>query len=487
MGDRSVRIAIRFAATAAATLTLACASPIWADATDAGAARLMTALQSALGSAEGAISVATSGGDYALTLDLARLVAPKGAPMTMTASPLEALLTDNGDGTWSFSVDQPFSMNSAAEGVMQASTSLESLVASGVFDEALGDASRYSVQIAGLTNLSSRTDPALGEVVSQSTVDSIALEGGARAGAAGVDGSATVTASGIAFDAGIPTAGGSGQMQLSGGIAAFASSLALTGYQPKVIYPLLGWLLAHPGGASGTADKAELKARMEAALPFFAALSTQDSYSQITVVSPMGTFSLDGVDTSLDMTGAIPDGHLREALAFRGLKVPEGALPAYAATLIPEDLSLDVTISRFDLAAATRLALGLMGRPDEAPRIEIFGKQLLMALMPQGAVEIALAPGGARNAAYDLTYEGAMRLDMGGMPGGTARIALTGADAIMAALFQAPPDVAGQLLPLIAMARAIGQTGPDGELIWDIDATTAGSLRINGMDMMGLQ
>lgn len=480
-------IAIRFAATAAAALTLAFASPIWAQATDAGAARLKAALQTALGSAEGAISVTTAGQDYALTLDLARLVAAQEAPMTMTASPIEARITDNGDGTWSFAVDQPFSMNSAAEGVMQASTSLESLTASGVFDETLGDMSRYSVQIAGLTNLSTRTDPAIGEVVSQSTVDSIALEGGARAGAAGVDGAVTVTASGIAFDAGLPTAGGTGQMQLSGGIAAFASSIALTGYQPRALYPLLGWLLAHPGGTLRGADKAELKARLEAALPFFAALSTQDSYSAISVVSPMGAFGVDSVDTVLDMTGAVPDGRLREAFTFRGLTLPEGALPPYAAALIPEEFSLDVTLSRFDLAAATRLALGLMDQPDEPPAMEIFGMQLLMALMPQGAVDVTLAPGGLRNAAYDLTYEGAMSVGMGGMPSGTARIALTGVDAIMAALVEAPPEVAGQMLPLLGMAQAIGQTGPDGQLIWDIDATTPGSLRINGMDMMGMQ
>lgn len=478
-------IAIRFAAVTA--LTLSCTSPIWAQATDAGAARLKSALQTALGSAEDAISVTTAGQDYALTLDLARLVARDGGPISMTASPIEARLTDNGDGTWSFSVDQPFSMNSAAEGAMQASTSLDSLTASGVFDETLGDMSRYSVQIAGLTNLSTRIDPAIGEVVTQSTVESIALEGGARAGTTGVDGAVTVTASGIAFDAGFPTAEGAGQMQISGGIAAFASSVALTGYQPSALYPLLGWLLAHPGGTLSGADKVELKARLEAALPIFAALSTQDSYSAISVVSPMGAFGLDGVDTVLEVTGAVPDGRLREALTFRGLTLPEGALPPYAAALIPEELSLDVTLSNFDLAAATRLALGLMDQPEAPPAMEIFGMQLLMALMPQGAVDITLAPGGARNATYDLTYEGAMRVGMGGMPSGTARIGLTGVDAIMAALFEAPPDVAGQILPLLGMAQAIGQTGPDGELIWDIDATTPGSLRINGMEMMGMQ
>ena len=69
----------------------------------------------------------------------------------------------------------------------------------------------------------------------------------------------------------------------------------------------------------------------------------------------------------------------------------------------------------------------------------------------------------------------------------SATLTLTGIDAVMAALQAAPDDVKGQMLPMIGMAQGMATAGPAGELVWEIDATTPGSVKINGMDMMGGQ
>lgn len=469
-------------------VTMALAGPIWAEASDSGAARLKAALQTYLGAAEGVVGVAVAGDDYAVTIDVTPLMAGLAASdMTASASPIVARVTDNGDGTWGFVIDQPFAMDYGVEGLISSSSSYEALKSEGVFDEALGDFSSYKVDITGLKTTQTRPSPMMGEMTAQSTTESLVWEGSAVAGAGGLDGNFNAITSGMVFDVALPTGEGMPPMQLSGSIAAGATSGAILGYQPKAIYALIAWLVAHPSERLVEAGKAELKPLIEAALPIFSSASIEGSYSTISVASPMGIFALGDAGFALDMGGVVPEGRLREAITLRGLTLPEGMVPPFAMALVPQEIAIDVTVSRFDPAAAVQVALGMMDLPDGTPLPEGFDMQMLMALMPEGAVDITLAPGGMRNTSYDLSYEGAMSAGMGGMPTGSATLTLAGIDAIMAALAAAPPEMAGQVLPFVGMAQAMGQPGPDGALVWQIDASTPGSLLINGMDMMGMQ
>ena len=91
-----------------------------------------------------------------------------------------------------------------------------------------------------------------------------------------------------------------------------------------------------------------------------------------------------------------------------------------------------------------------------------------------------------KNASYDLTWEGALRAGPATpMPTGGATVTLAGVDAILAALQSAPADISGQALPVLGMAQAMAQPGAEGQLVWEIDAATPGSLKVNGTEMMG--
>lgn len=480
-----MHLSMKLGITALAT---ALAGPIWAEATEAGAERLKAVLQTYLGSTEGVVGVAVAGEAYAVSVDVSPLMALVGEGlMTSTATPVEALVTDNGDGTWSYAIDQPFAIGLWSDDVMQTSTSYETMSVEGVFDEALGDMSRYSVKIGGIKTVQIQTDASLGDVTTQSTTESLVLEGTAKAAASGIDGNFDAISSGMAFDLILPSGEGMAPMQVSGTVAAGATAGTVLGYQPKPIYALLAWFVAHPSEELIDADKAQLKPLIEAALPFFGSASIEGSYSTISLTTPLGVFELGDMGFAFEMDGVVANGRLREAITLRGLKVPEGAVPPFARALLPEEISLDVTASGFDLAGAVRQGLGSLDQPEGAPGPDGFDMQLLMALLPEGAVDVTLAPGGARGAAYDLAIEGAMRAGMDGMPSGTAKVTLSGIEAIMAALAEAPPEMAVQALPFVGMAQAMGQPGPEGQLVWEIDASTPGSLRINGMDIMGMQ
>lgn len=471
-----------------ATLGIMGASPIWAEATDAGAADLVAVFQTYLGSTDGVVSVAVEGADYAVTLDLTPLMSAIPVDgMTASASPLTILVTDMGDGIWNYKIDQPFSMTYAVAGQMKNSTDYASVQVSGVFDEALGDTSAYDVAISGISSEQTQTDPTLGEMTVKNTVESLTWKGTATAGATGVDSVFTSTTSGISYDMMVPVADGAAPMTLTGTVASGTAEGSVTGYQPAAIYALLAWAVAHPDQAMIEADKPGLKALIEAALPLFDTLAISGDYSDVAVSTPLGLFGLAQAGLEFEMNGAVPDGLVREAISLTGLTLPEGLLPPFAAPLIPQEMTLDLAVSRFDLAATAQLALTLLDLPAGATPPEGFDLQLLAALMPEGVVDVTLAPGGVRNATYALTYEGNMTAGAEGMPLGTAKVTLAGIDGIMTALDAAPPEMTAQIIPMIGMAQAMGQPGPDGALVWEIDTSTPGSLMVNGMDMMGGQ
>jgi len=187
------------------------------------------------------------------------------------------------------------------------------------------------------------------------------------------------------------------------------------------------------------------------------------------------------------MNGAVADGKFREAFNLKGLTLPEGVLPPFAAPLVPSDLSLDVTASRFDLAAAAGLGLGLLDLPAGGTPPADFDAQMMAAILPEGVVDITIAPGETNAPAYRLTYEGALSVGPATpMPVGKARLGLTGIDAIGEALKASPPEMGmAEMAPMLEMAKMMAQPGVDGELIWEIETTATGGLLINGQDMMG--
>lgn len=476
------------------TLTLTCAMSLWtttvlAEANDEGAARLLSAFQTYIGTTEGVVAVAVDGDAYAVTIDPAPMMAkiPAEVGLTSTVSPITMNVTDNGDGTWDYAVDQPMSIAYEIPGAIKTKTDYGQVVVSGTFDEALGDSSEYSLELNDMSTEQTQNDPTMGEMAVKVTQDSMTIDGTAEAGENGVDSAFTTTAANLRYEMTMPAGEGMPPMTIVANIAEGSGEGTITGYQPEGIYGLLAYFVAHPDPALIEADRAGLKTALEAAMPLFDNLQMTAAYKTITVETPMGPVGLREVGLVVDANGAVSDGLLREAISLKGLTLPEGLVPPFAAPLVPSDLTLDVAASRFDLAAAAGLGLGLLDLPAGTAPPADFDMQLLAAILPEGTLDITIAPGETNAPAYRLTYEGAMAVGPAmPMPVGKARLGLTGIDNINAAIMASPPEMGLQdMAPMIGMAQMMAQPGVDGELIWEIEATEAGGLLINGQDMMG--
>ena len=260
----------------------------------------------------------------------------------------------------------------------------------------------------------------------------------------------------------------------------------MDGMRPDAIYQTLAWFVAHPTTEAKEADKAGLKTILSEGIPFFASMTGDATAKGIAVTTPMGNVGIAEATVTVEANGVVADGKVREAIAISGLTLPEGVIPAWAVPILPKEVSLDFQATDFDLAAAADVALGMFDLPTGTEPDEAFQAKLLAALLPNSTVTIGLNPGAVSGEGYELTYEGSMVAgpDMP-MPTGKALITLTGIEALQAALDAAPDDVKGQAMMGVGMAQGMAKPGANGELVWEIDASTPGSLSVNGVPMMG--
>ena len=192
----------------------------------------------------------------------------------------------------------------------------------------------------------------------------------------------------------MPAADGMPAMDLTYAVARSASEGSSKGYRPEAVLALVAWVVAHPSEAAMTADRAGLKGLIESGMPYFRELQATGTWEDVSVTTPFGAFALATMQGDFAMNGLVADGKLREAFRLTGLTMPAGLLPDWAAPLVPEELALDLSFADFDAAAAVKVLAGLLDLPAGQEPPATFQDDLLAALMPEGAMDFLLGPGG---------------------------------------------------------------------------------------------
>ena len=460
-------------------------SNAFAEATDEGAARLTQVFQTYLGPTEGVVTVELDGDSYLLTLDASPFVAEAGG--TYSASPLVMSLTDNGDGTWDVTQDQALTMSFSAPGAADVTANVESLTSEGVFDEALMSFTSSTTEMTNLTMVQKITDPAAGDMTVNVAVASATYDTTAVVGASGgVDNTVTMELTGLSEDFTLPASEGTPAMPITLTAESMTQSGQIDGLRPDAFYQLMAWFAANPTQEAMTAQKAGMKSILQTGLPLFSVMTSTSVGKNVAVTTPMGGVTMAEVGIDVDVNGLVADGKFREAISVKGLTLPVEMIPAWAVPILPKDVSFDMQVTDFDPAAAATVAMGLFDLPAGTEPDAAFNVAMLAALLPKGTVTIGLNPGGITGDGYALTYEGSMNAGPNStIPTGTAKITLAGIEVLQAALDAAPDDIKGQAMMGVGMAQGMSKPGPNGELVWEIDASTPGSLSVNGTPMMG--
>ena len=456
------------------------------NATPEEAMRLVALFQTYLGAEPGVVSVEPVDDAYTVTLDFAPFIA-KASPDTFsgTVTPYVMTITDNGDGTWATVTDQAFEANFSAAGISDFSYKMGSLKGTGVFDEALSAFTSSRSDFTDISISQSVTVPDAPPSASSTTAASGFYESTAVAdGAGGVNSTITYALADYAQTMAIPGAPGAPANDVNIQAESYGGEGTVSGFDPAAFYKLIAWFVAHPSPEAITADQAGLKALLTEGMPFFQNLNTTGGMENATITTPVGVFNVASVGIDVEANGLVEDGLVREGITLSGLTIPEGLAPDWATGLVPTDVGFDVTVSGFDAASPAAAVIAAFDLAKPEPIDPAMQGALLTSLMPNGTVDVTLAPGAVSSDMYSLTYEGAMTAGPGGMPVGTATVTMTGMDAVMTALQAAPPEVGGQMVPVLGMAKGMAAPGESGALVWAIDATTPGTLLVNGTDLM---
>lgn len=477
-------IALRSCLTALPLLALTGAAALAEAPTPEGAARLTEAFQTYLGKTPGVVNVQIAGDGYEVRLDagpfMAKMPAEEGsAAMT----PLVMQVSDNGDGTWNVAQDQALELSINAPGALAMKLAVGSMVSEGVFDQNLMAFTTSKTTFTDLTVDETVTTPdAPGMNVTYAIERGEFLTTGVAGAAGGVDVTTTGTMTGLSEVFGMPMAPDMPPMDIKLTAESYDLTSVAEGLQPAGVYGLLAFFVAHPSEAEMTADQDALRAALTAALPVFGHMTSTGTIKAISAETPMGPAALASLGIEVEANGVVKDGMVREAFTLDGLSLPEGLVPPWAADLVPKHSTIDAKLSGFDLAGPAGMLIAAFDLTKPEPIDPSIQDALLSALMPGGTVDITLAPGDVTSTAFKLAFEGAMQAGPMMIPTGTAKISLTGYDAIMAALQAAPPEIGQQIGPGLAMAQGIAR--PEGEaLVWEIDASTPGQILVNGMDM----
>jgi hypothetical protein len=480
-----------FLRTSLAALLLISASAAYAaPATPEGAAHLQDVFQTYCGTPEGLISVEPAGESYDVSIDVTPLAAfaPEGAA-SFSATPYRITLTDQGDGIWATAQDQAFDLTLSVPGAIELSMTAASLTGSGVFDEKL---------MAFVSATYDFTDLRIDETIGQLGKDQMKVayritsghyESQARAGAdGGVDGEISMAMNDLSevFTIPRPLDGSGAGMKITADIDSYTIEQSNTGIRTKGLYGLLAWFVAHPSPEAITADQEELRALLQGGVPVFNATELTGKLDGLRVSTQWGEFYSKSAHVVLAANGVVKDGMFREGITLSGLSIPKGIAPDWASELLPENLSFDFAVSRFDVATPVGMLIKAFDLTQDSPIDEAMSEALLMAFLPEGEVDITIAPGQISNDLYALNYEGAMSVGPMGTPAGSATISAKGLDLVMEKLAGAPDDIKGQAIPIMALAKGMAKAGDDGALVWDIDARQPGKVLVNGVDVMAM-
>ena len=478
---------------------LACTTNFaYADEADDEAARLTTLFESYLTDTEGVVSVEPDGDGYNVTLDVAPLAAAaaKDAPSEANApsfklTPIEFRMVSQGDGKWEITEDQPISLSIETKGQMAMEEKIASLKVVGIFDEKLNYFSKLDGEATGITLSQKITDPNAGNTEVSAALKSVKItQTGTAAANGGVDVSQKYVLDGLTEN--INTAGKpeSKIPPLNLAITAAGGSYDLIGKGMKAgsILDLIAFFVDHQTKDEITKDQDALKTTLKDGIPLWENLLADVKLNTISVASQFGQFGVDSMDAVVEANGVVKDGKFREKVTFSGLTLPAALVPPWATKMVPKNVSMDFTVSGFDIASPAQLLLTQLDLSKEPTVPEGFDQVLMLAFMPKGAVDITLNPTNIDNETYSVKVEGTMTAGPAAQPSGKAHITMKGLDEVMKLIQAAPPEAGLQQgAAVVVVAKGMAKTEADGSLSWDVEASPDGKFSVNGIDPMKLK
>ena len=473
---------------AASTLSALAASP-------EEAARIKASLEAYVGNEPGVVKVEPQGEAYAITLDaLPYFNKYASAEFKAYADPLALLAEPMGNGQWKVSGKGPWGIQISAPEKMEMSARAANQDWSGIFDEALGGFASSTGTFSGLSFSQKARDPSVNATVNISyAIQALTTSSNATGdGNGGADSTSKMEMTGISMATSAEGADGAPSAELAAmnytaSAGKFTYDTSAKGLRLRALMDLVAWFVARPSKDAIIRDQVQLKEKLASALPFFQSVSSKAAYDGLNVVTAFGPIAVPSATIDADMNGIVKDGMLREKFAFSGFTIPPGLVPPWTQELVPNNFSLDFSLSGFDLESPAKTVLAQLDLSKDPPVPAGMEQLLLPALVPTNAVNISFAASEISAPAYSVTYDGSLVASLAGFPTGKFNVKFKGIDAVMAKVqAQAADPAAQQMMAGLIAAKGMGKAEPDGTLSYAIDIQPMAQVFVNGVNVTAM-
>jgi hypothetical protein len=475
--------------TAAFAMLCISSSSTLAAATAEEASRILASLQSYVGAEPGVVAVVPEGDDYIITFDAAPLIKKyQQDGFTASMAPTVLKATPAGNGTWAVSSTSPFKFNVTGKDSLSADMSAATSEWNGTFDEALGGFTASNYTFSGITLVETIADPtnATNLKLDYAIDTLIGTSSAVKSGDGVSDNTSSFSMSGVT--SATVSNGPTGAFNYTTKTDKVDYTSTVKGFRMRAIMDLVAWFVAHPSKEAITADQAQLKEKVAAALPLWDNLDGGYAANNLVVGTGLGNFYMTKAGFSANANGAVKDGKLREGFSFEGLTIPAGLTPPWSAELIPTGMSFDFSLGGFDLETPAKKFLAEVDFAKDPPLPAGSEAQFLPIFLPNNALSITLNPGAITAPAYTLSYEGTIDASLAGLPKGQMTFRMKGMEDVLAKVqaAAATDPMAQQAMGGLVAAKGFGKTEADGTIVWVIDMTADSKVLINGIDMSAM-
>ncbi len=428
-------------------------------------------------------AVTPEGSDYAVSLDLAALMAPfRSAGLSYDAAPFRYKLFEQDDGAWRVE-SSGFPPISAHTNDGASTIVITGYKGQFVIDPAIawwrsgsGGADTIHVKTHGAGVDETLDAGALQMTASSKTANDGSVSSQVQESLGDFAAAFSVTPGAAKADADAKRVD----------VAAHADKalieVALDGLKSRAALDLWAFLVAHPSRAEMAADEAALKTLLTNALAGQLKLDEDIGLQKITVQIPQGAVVMDAAKFGFGgATGAAAA--FEEHFSVDGLTLPPGLVPPTYRDLVPTSVDVGFKASGFDLVAASAEAIADMHLAGDAePISSADGARVWAKLIGAGPVVVDVPPSRLLAPQLDLSIQGQVRYQ-DGRPSGTFTVQMRNFDKTMAALKGLGPAAEKKMIPFLAMAKGMAKTESDGALTWVGELGADGMMKVNGLPL----
>jgi len=262
-----------------------------------------------------------------------------------------------------------------------------------------------------------------------------------------------------------------------------AVEVKLNGLKPRPLLDLWAFLAAHPARPDLAANEPALKTLLNAALAAPLSVDETIGTQTLTVQTPKGSVVFQGAKIGVGGAAAGPASRFEEHFSATGLSLPVGMVPPMFHDFVPAAFDIGFKVSGIDLTAASGEAVGDMHLAGDGPPLSPEDRGKVWAKLVGGApVTIEVPPSHIVGPHLNLTIEAKIDYE-NGRPSGKFIVHMRDFESTMTALKGLGPEAERKLVPMVAMAKGLARTDPDGALTWVGELGRDGAMKVNGLPL----